>query len=312
MTAENKFKQMKPTLLIMAAGMGSRYGSLKQVDSFGPSGETIMDYSMYDAIRAGFGRVVFVIRRSIEEEFKRTLLAHYRDKIDIDYVFQELDQVPDGVAVPERREKPWGTGHAVMVAASKVDAPFAVINADDYYGAQSFQRMADYLTPLAADSTDYCLLGYQLNNTLSDHGYVSRGVCQTDSEGYLQQVTERTRIYRTDDGGIVYEEDGQQVPLTGQETVSMNLMGFAPSVFKYFEEYFGNFIKERGHELKSEFYLPFVMNEVIQRNVARVEVIPTPDQWFGVTYHEDKAVAQKRLKDLVQQGVYPERLWDTT
>ena len=296
----------------MAAGMGSRYGSLKQVDSFGPSGETIMDYSVYDAVRAGFGRAVFVIRRSIEAEFQQTIQARFRDKIDVDYVFQELDQVPAGVTVPEQREKPWGTGHAVLVAAPKVDTPFAVINADDYYGAQSFQRMADYLTPLANDSTDYCLLGYQLNNTLSDHGYVSRGVCQSDPEGYLQHVTERTRIYRTDEGGIVYEEDDQRVSLTGDETVSMNLMGFAPSVFQYFEEYFVDFMKERGHELKSEFYLPFVMNEVIQRGVARVKVIPTPDQWFGVTYHEDKAVAQEKLKTLVQQGVYPERLWNAS
>ena len=301
----------KPTLLIMAAGLGSRYGSLKQVDSFGPSGETIMDYSVYDAIRAGFSRVVFVIRRSIEEEFQRTIEARFRDKIDVDYVFQELDQVPQGVSVPEQREKPWGTGHAVLVAAAKVDAPFAVINADDYYGAQSFQRMADYLTTLDNDSTDYCLLGYQLSNTLSDHGYVSRGVCQTNQEGYLEHVTERTRIYRTEEG-IVYEEDDQRVPLTGDETVSMNLMGFAPSVFPYFEEYFVNFINERGHELKSEFYLPFVMNEVIQRRVARVKVIPTPDQWFGVTYHEDKEVAQQRLKALVRQGVYPERLWNAS
>ena len=175
---------------------------------------------------------------------------------------------------------------------------------------QSFRRIADYLAPLANDSTDYCLLGYQLNNTLSDYGYVSRGVCQIDQEGHLQRVTERTRIYRTDEGEIVYEEDDQRVPLTGQETVSMNLMGFAPSAFTYFEEYFVDFMKERGHELKSEFYLPFVMNEMIQRKVARVNIVPTPDQWFGVTYHEDKAVAQERLKALVQQGVYPERLWD--
>lgn len=302
----------KPTLLVMAAGLGSRYGSLKQVDSFGPSGETIMDYSVYDAIRAGFGQVVFVIRRSIEEEFRQTILVRFQDKIAIDYVFQELDQVPEGVTVPAEREKPWGTGHAVMVAASRVHSPFAVINADDYYGAQSFQRIADYLTPLSNESTDYCLLGYQLSNTLSAHGYVSRGVCQTDSTGYLEQVTERTRIYRTDEGQVVYEENEQQVPLTGQETVSMNLMGFTPAVFKYFEDYFIEFIKVRGHELKSEFYLPFVMNEVIQQHVGRVKVIPTPDQWFGVTYHEDKAVAQANLKALVQQGVYPERLWDVS
>ena len=302
---------MKPTLLVMAAGLGSRYGSLKQIDSFGPSGETIIDYSVYDAIRAGFGKVVFVIRQDIEDEFKQTILARFRDKIEVDYVFQELHQLPSGIPVPTQRKKPWGTGHAVLVAAPKVQAPFAVINADDYYGTQSFQRMADYLTLLEKDSMDYCLMGYLLENTLSEHGYVSRGVCQTDEAGHLQRVTERTRIYRTDGGGIVYEEDDQKVPLTGQETVSMNLMGFAPSAFQYFEQYFVAFMKARGHELTSEFYLPFAVNEMIQRGVARVKVIPTPDQWFGVTYQEDKAVAREKLKALVQQGVYPERLWDT-
>ena len=303
---------MKPTLLVMAAGLGSRYGSLKQMDSFGPSGETIIDYSVYDAIQAGFGKVIFVIRRTMQEDFKETILARFQHKIDVDYVLQELDQVPAGVTVPPQREKPWGTGHAVLVAAPKVQAPFAVINADDYYGTHSFQLMADYLTSLDVSSSEYCLLGYQLQNTLSDHGYVSRGVCQTDDAKYLQHVTERTRIYRTADRSIVYEEDEQTVPLTGQETVSMNLMGFTPSVFQYFEAYFIDFAKERGHELKSEFFLPFVVNEVIQRNIARVKVISTPDQWFGVTYQEDKAVAQQKLKELVQQGTYPERLWKAT
>ncbi len=299
----------KPTLLVMAAGLGSRYGSLKQMDPFGPSGETIIDYSVYDARRAGFGKVVFVVREAILEDFKQTILSRFTDRIEVDYVLQEVDQVPDGVAVPAERVKPWGTGHAVLVAAAKVQEPFAVINADDYYGAQSFQLMADYLTGVAHDAHEYCLLGYRLENTLSEHGHVSRGVCEIDDAGYLQQVTERTKIYRTDDGDVVYEEDGTTVPLTGQETVSMNLMGFAPSAFAYFEEYFRDFIRERGQELKSEFYLPFVMNEVIQRQIARVKVVTTPDRWFGVTYQADKAVAQQRFKELVQQGVYPERLW---
>ncbi len=302
----------KPTLLVMAAGLGSRYGSLKQMDPFGPSGETIIDYSVYDARRAGFGKVVFVVREAILEDFKQTILSRFADRIEIDYVLQEVDQVPDGVEVPAERVKPWGTGHAVLVAAPKVHEPFAVINADDYYGAQSFQLMADYLKDVATDAREYCLLGYRLENTLSEHGHVSRGVCEIDADGYLQQVTERTRIYRTDDGNIVYEEDGRTVPLTAQETVSMNLMGFAPSAFTYFEAYFKDFIRERGQELKSEFYLPFVMNEVIQRQIAKVKVITTPDRWFGVTYQADKAVAQQRFKELVQQGVYPERLWEET
>ena len=299
----------KPTLLVMAAGLGSRYGSLKQMDPFGPSGETIIDYSVYDARRAGFGKVVFVVREAILEDFKQTILSRFANRIEVGYVLQELDQVPDGITVPAERVKPWGTGHAVLVAAPKVHEPFAVINADDYYGAQSFQLMAGYLTGVANDAREYCLLGYRLENTLSEHGHVSRGVCQIDDEGYLQQVTERTKIYRTDNGGVVYEEGGKTVPLTGQETVSMNLMGFAPSAFAYFEEYFRDFIRERGQELKSEFYLPFVMNEMIQRQIARVKVVTTPDRWFGVTYQADKAVAQQRFQELVQQGVYPERLW---
>ncbi len=299
----------KPTLLVMAAGLGSRYGSLKQMDPFGPSGETIIDYSVYDARRAGFGKVVFVVREAILEDFKQTILSHFANRIEVDYVLQEVDQVPDGVKVPAERVKPWGTGHAVLVAAAKVHEPFAVINADDYYGAQSFQLMADYLTGVATDAHEYCLLGYRLENTLSEHGHVSRGVCQIDGEGYLQQVIERTRIYRTESGSIVYEDAGNIVPLTGQETVSLNLMGYAPSAFAYFEEYFKDFIRERGQELKSEFYLPFVMNEMIQRQIAKVKVITTPDRWFGVTYQADKAVAQQRFKELVQQGVYPERLW---
>lgn len=300
----------KPTLLVMAAGLGSRYGSLKQMDPFGPSGETIIDYSVYDARRAGFGKVVFVVREAILEHFKQTILSHFANRIEVDYVLQEVDQVPEGVTVPADRVKPWGTGHAVLVAAPKVHEPFAVINADDYYGTQSFQLMANYLTNVANDAHEYCLLGYRLENTLSEHGHVSRGVCQIDAAGYLQQVTERTRIYRTDDGGIVYEEDGNTVPLTGQETVSMNLMGFAPSAFTYFEKYFVDFVRKRGQELKSEFYLPFVMNEVIQQQIARVKVITTPDRWFGVTYQADKAVAQQRFRELVEQGVYPERLWE--
>ena len=299
----------KPTLLVMAAGLGSRYGSLKQMDPFGPSGETIIDYSVYDARRAGFGKVVFVVREAILEDFKQTILSRFANRIEVDYVLQELDQVPDGVTVPADRVKPWGTGHAVLVAAPQVHEPFAVINADDYYGAQSFQLMADYLTGVDNDAHEYCLLGYRLENTLSEHGHVSRGVCQIDAAGYLQQVTERTKIYHTDNGGVVYEEDGATVPLTGQETVSMNLMGFAPSAFAYFEEYFRDFIRERGQELKSEFYLPFVMNEMIQRQIAQVKVVTTPDRWFGVTYQADKAVAQQRFKELVQQGVYSERLW---
>lgn len=299
----------KPTLLVMAAGMGSRYGSLKQIDRFGPSGESIIDYSIYDAIRAGFGKVVFVIRRSIVEEFKELFFGKFSDKIKVDYALQELDMMPEGTEVPADRQKPWGTGHAVWVAADKIHEPFAVINADDYYGMESFQRIADFLT--GSSPREHCLIGYRLRNTLSEHGYVSRGVCDVSPEGLLQNVTERTHIYRTSDQAIVYQDqEGKEVALSGDETVSMNLMGFTPEVFPVFERCFTEFIHEHGRQPKKEFYLPAVVNELITTGEASVQVVPTPDHWFGVTYPEDKAIAQRKLQALVEQGVYPENLWD--
>lgn len=297
----------KPTLLVMAAGMGSRYGSLKQIDGFGPSGETIIDYSIYDAIRAGFGKVVFVIRESIEAEFKEIFYGKFSGKIKIDYVLQELDRVPEGIKVPAERVKPWGTGHAVLVAADKIQEPFAVINADDYYGQQAFQLMADFLSQL--QTKEYALIGYRLRNTLSEHGYVSRGICEVDREGYLSSVTERTHIYIKPDQSIVYQEDGEEVDLTGEEVASMNLMGFTPAAFAQFEASFKAFIKENAGELKKEFYLPTVVNEIINAGEAKVKVLNTTDKWFGVTYQEDKAIAQQKLQELVRAGVYPEKLW---
>jgi dTDP-glucose pyrophosphorylase len=297
----------KPTLLVMAAGMGSRYGSLKQIDRFGPSGETIIDYSIYDAIRAGFGKVVFVIRESIEADFKEIFYGKFSDKIKIDYVLQELNRVPEGIKVPAERVKPWGTGHAVLVAADKIQEPFAVINADDYYGQQALQLMADFLSQIQKE--EHALVGYRLRNTLSEHGYVSRGICEVDGEGYLSSVTERTHIYIKPDQKIVYEEDGEEVDLTGEEVASMNLMGFAPAAFAQFEASFKAFIKENAGELKKEFYLPTVVNEIIKTGDAKVKVLNTTDKWFGVTYQEDKLIAQQKLKELVNAGVYPEKLW---
>ncbi|MDF9796942.1 dTDP-glucose pyrophosphorylase [Catalinimonas alkaloidigena] len=297
----------KPTLLVMAAGMGSRYGSLKQIDEFGPSGETIIDYSIYDAIRAGFGKVVFVIRESILADFKVVFYGKFSGKIEVDYALQELDRVPQGVEVPPERVKPWGTGHAVLVAANKIKEPFAVINADDYYGQQSFQLMANFLSNL--DKEVHTLIGYRLKNTLSEHGYVSRGICEVDQEGYLKSVTERTHIYIKPDQAIVYKEDEEEVSLSGDEIASMNLMGFTPGAFAQFEASFKAFIKENAGHLKKEFYLPTVVNEIINAGEAKVKVLNTSDKWFGVTYKEDKAVAQHRLKELVEAGVYPENLW---
>lgn len=300
----------KPTLLVLAAGLGSRYGSLKQIDRFGPSGETIIDYAVYDAIRAGFGKVVFVIRQSIEEEFKEVFYGKFADKIAVDYALQELDQVPEGIRVPPNREKPWGTGHAVMVAESKIFEPFAVINADDFYGARSFQMMADFLTGMNPEQQEYGLLGYPLENTLSAHGHVSRGICEVDDRGFLKKVTERTHITMTEEKQIVYlNENKETVALTGKEIASMNLMGFAPSVFTYFRQYFEEFIRSNYQHPKSEFYLPYVVNEIVKSGQAKVKVMLTPEKWFGVTYQQDKTIAQQKLKTLVMQGIYPESLW---
>ncbi len=299
---------MKPTLLVLAAGVGSRYGSLKQIDRFGPSGETIIDYSIYDAIRAGFGKVVFVIRASIEQEFKEVFYGKFSDKIAIDYALQELDRLPPGFEVPAGRTKPWGTGHAVWVAAGKISEPFAVINADDYYGPKSFRLMADFLSNPALHA--YGLVGYQLRNTLSAHGYASRGICEVDQQGYLDSITERTHIYRTPDQRIVYQaDDGNETALTGNEVTSMNLMGFPPDVFEQFGVSFAAFLHEHAHHPKKEFYLPSVVNEIIRAGQLKVKVLHTADLWFGVTYQEDKHIAQQKFRQLVDAGVYPENLW---
>lgn len=296
------------TLLVLAAGLGSRYGSLKQMDQFGPSGESIIDYSVYDAIRAGFTKVVFVIRRSMEEQFQEVFFDRFSDQIKVEYVFQELDSLPEGYRVPDGRKKPWGTGHAVWVAAKKIAEPFAVINADDFYGAESFQRISDFLKN--AESNSYCLVGYQLDKTLSDHGYVSRGVCEVDISQHLKSITERTHIERAASDRIIYRtETEEEVRLQGDETVSMNLMGFSADVFPIFQNCLVEFLNEHGTEPKTEFYLPSVVSEIISSGVAPVEVVPTPENWFGVTYPEDKSVAQKSLHELVEKKVYPKNLW---
>jgi UTP-glucose-1-phosphate uridylyltransferase len=263
---------MKPTLLILAAGMGSRYGGLKQMDKVGPSGETIIDYSIYDAIRAGFGKVVFVIRREIEEEFKEVFIDRLKGKIDIDYVFQELTMVPNGITVPENRKKPWGTGHAIMVAEEKINEPFAVINADDFYGSQSFGVIAKFLRN-NQNENDYAMVGYQLDKTLSDFGHVARGVCKADENGFLQEVTERTNIQRTEKGIVFTGDNEEEVILSGNETVSMNFWGFKTSVFTWLKKYFAEFIKEYGNEPKSEFFIPILVMELIKIKQANVKVL---------------------------------------
>lgn len=298
---------MQPTLVVLAAGMGSRYGSLKQIDAFGPSGETIIDYSVYDAIKAGFGKVVFVIRESLLSDFQTLYFDKFADQIEIDYVFQELHNVPAGITVPADREKPWGTGHAVLVAAEKVKEPFAVINADDFYGADSFQLIADHLRKLNTNEVAGCMVGFQLPKTISEHGFVSRGVCEVDENNHLLSITERTHITRNSDGNIYFEENGSRIQLDENTVVSMNLMGFTPPVFELMEKAFNAFIQERSHELKSEFYIPTILDQVA--NLTQVPVLESAEKWLGVTYKEDKPVVKNRLIQLVENGNYPPQLF---
>ncbi len=299
---------IKPTLIILAAGIGSRYGGLKQVDKIGPSGETIIDYSVFDAARAGFGKVVFVIRKDIEEEFKEVFENRFDNAIEVDYVFQELDNLPEGFTVPEERVKPWGTCHAVLMAINKVKEPFAVINADDFYGAEAFKTIAEFLTDTNITDSEFSMIGYHLNKTLSEYGYVSRGVCQTNSKGYLVDVVEREKIAIQNEK-ITYEKDDEFIELTGNETVSMNFWGFQPSYFKYVKDQFTKFLKDNINKPKSEFYIPYSVNKLIKENKIKLKVLESDAKWFGVTYKEDKPVVIQKIQELVGQGVYPEKLW---
>lgn len=300
---------MKPTLLILAAGIGSRYGGFKQIDKVGPSGETIMDYSIYDALKADFVKIVFVISQDIEKEFNEVILPRFSDKVEVDYVLQEINMVPTGIRPTNERKKPWGTGHAVLVAVDKINEPFAVINADDFYGRNSFRILADYLVS-SGSKKDFCMVGYQLDKTLSEYGHVARGVCKTDPDNFLNVVTERTNIEKLNDKIFFTEKDGQQVELTGKEIVSMNLWGFKPSIFCYMENYFRKFIQENSDNPKAEFFIPIMITELIQNKQARIKVLESGDKWFGVTYREDKPAVVRRLKELIDQGLYPESLWE--
>lgn len=301
---------MKPTLLILAAGMGSRYGGLKQLDRFGPDGENILDYSVFDAIRAGFGKIVFVIRRDIEAAFKKQVVSRFEDKIEIVYAFQELDMLPEGCIPPKDRVKPWGTGHAVMVAKDVINEPFGTINADDFYGMDSFQKLADFLTtPAECQKLPLCMVGYLLKNTLSEHGTVSRGICSTDENSLLENVVERTRIKRTPEGPAHFEENGDKLLLRDEDIVSMNFFGFTPGIFDLMNDQFRTFIAEKGQDLKSEFFLPASINRMIKKGQATVTVLPTSETWFGVTYPEDKEMSQAQINKRISKGIYPERLW---
>ena len=299
----------KPTLLVLAAGMGSRYGGLKQIDTLGPNGETIIDYSIYDAIRAGFGKVVMVIRKSIEEDFKQVFLKKYSGKIEIEYVLQELENVPKGVTYNPERAKPWGTAHAVLMADGVINEPFCVINGDDFYGADAFKQMATFLAEQKNDVPNYCMVGYHLARTLSDYGFVARGICRTDNDGMLLKVTECTKIKRIDSVICYQDESEKNQPLPEEQIVSMNFWGFTPAYFKDLRVAFEKFITVNGNNLKSELYIPTVLSELIDTKKASVKVLSSNAEWFGVTYKEDRPFVVDRLKTLTGQGVYPTPLW---
>ncbi len=300
---------MKPTLLILAAGMGSRYGKLKQIDPVGPGGEVIMDYSIYDAIRAGFGKVVFIIRKDFSNEFMNIFTPKLRSKIEVEYVFQEMKDIPAGIEFSEKREKPWGTGHALLSARSKIKEPFAAINADDFYGPSAYKTLADFMIKNAGDRNLYTMIGYRLDTTLSDYGSVSRGVCYTDQESFLQNVVERTSILRDPSGSILFDDGGKKMSLKGSEIVSMNFWGFTPSVFDYMNNEFADFLKKNAQDPKAEFYIPTVVNKLINENKVKLKVLESKDNWFGVTYSEDKSEAVKNINRLIEEGVYPAHLW---
>lgn len=299
---------MKPTLLILAAGMASRYGSMKQTDAFGPHGETIIDYSIYDAIRAGFGKVSFIIREEFLESFKGIFEPKLAGKIETDYVFQSYDLSPFGIDKTIERQKPWGTGHAVLAAQNQINEPFCVINADDFYGFDAFEKMSLFLRNDVKDDY-YSLMGYEVDKTLSDYGSVSRGICKVNSDGNLEEINERTKVY-TKDGEIVYEDDnGNTNPLDKDARASMNFWGFTPAIFKQSEAMFKRFVEANENNPKAEFFIPLMAEELVKTGEAKFKVIPTSSKWFGVTYKEDKPIVMKSLADLLANGSYPENLW---
>jgi UTP-glucose-1-phosphate uridylyltransferase len=301
---------VKPTLLILAAGMGSRYGSMKQTEQFGPSGETITDYSIYDSQKAGFGKVVFVISPSMEEEFNTSYIRKFPANIEIDYVIQSIDKIPPGTKVSPERKKPWGTAHAVLMAAEKITDPFAVINADDFYGRESYQVVAEYLkSSVEGKMLKLCMAGYPIRNTLSKFGTVSRGVCETDSYGYLQSITERTKIKETPKGIVHLEDNGEELLLSSNCLVSMNLFGFTPGIFPHLQDHFNQFIAVNSIDTKAELYIPLFVDQLIRQGHARTRVLKTDSTWFGVTYKEDKPNVLEMINLLVKQGVYPDNLW---
>lgn len=288
--------------------MGSRYGGLKQIDGLGPNGETIMDYSVFDAMRAGFGKVVFVIRHDFEDDFRRVVLSKYEGKVPCEICFQSVDKLPEGYTLNPERTKPWGTNHAVLMARDIIHEPFAVINADDFYGRESFQVLADFLHSVEGKQGEYCMVGYRVCNTLSENGSVSRGICSTDENGFLTGVVERTHIEEVG-RKIVFTEDGKDTVIDPMSPVSMNMWGFTPEYFRYVDEAFRAFLDAHGQELKAEFYIPTLVNDLIQAGRATCRVLDTPSRWFGVTYPEDRPQVVMKINTMIQEGIYPAKLF---
>lgn len=303
---------MKPTLLLLAAGMGSRYGGLKQLDGLGPNGETIMDYSIYDAIKAGFGKIVFVIRKDFEDDFRQKVLSKYEGHIPAEVCFQAMDKLPEGFTVPEGRQKPWGTNHAVMMAKGLIHEPFCVINCDDFYNRDAYMVMGKFLSELPEGSRNrYSMVGFRVGNTLSENGTVARGICSKNNEGHLTEVVERTEIMRVD-GKVCYkDEEGKWVAVEDNTPVSMNMWGFTPDYFEYSDEYFKEFLSDAKNmeNFKAEFFIPLVVNNLIHEGTATVKVLDTTSKWFGVTYAADRQATVDRIKKLIDEGVYPNRLF---
>ena len=298
------------TLLVLAAGMGSRYGGLKQLDAVGPNGETVIDYSVFDAIRAGFKKVVFIIREDFKKEFQSSIGNKFQSQIEVEYAYQKLEVLPPGYSLPQDREKPWGTGHAILSAKQVVNEPFAVINADDFYGKLAYQKIFQYLSTVSIDSSPsrFCMVGYPLINTLSEFGSVSRGICIVSDQNKLESVNELTCIQKIENEIVNEDEFQKRQVLSGDEVVSMNMWGFTPQLFSHLEKLFSEFLSENIDNLSSEFYIPFAVDNLIQSNIATVEVLETMEQWFGVTYKEDKSYVYSAVCNLIESGEYPSKI----
>lgn len=299
----------RTTLVLLAAGMGSRYGGVKQIDGVGPGGEAIIDYSIFDALRVGFTDLCFIVRAEIEADVREFFSGKFPKSVGVHFAVQSLDDLPGGTTVPAERAKPWGTAHAVYAARKVVDTPFAVVNADDFYGRDAYRTLHAYLSALANNETDYAMVGYRLEETLSEHGSVSRGICRRDANGFLQTITEHKKIERRGDRIVDVREGGTETELRADDVTSMNMFGFTPAVFPQIEEEFGRFVRLYGEDPKSEFYIPTLMTRLIGNGSAQMRVLSTTSEWFGMTYKEDKGAVQTRLAEFVNQGIYPQSLW---